>query len=130
MSIILQTVIVIVCVLMLAYVFYLIANERLLLKYSLLWLILAIVVLISALFPNIVFRISNIFGFVTASNFIIVVGIFCTLALSLSLSVIVSKQSIMIKNLVQRLAIDEHDMSQFCTERKSESTGEFSEKKK
>ena len=50
----------------------------------------------------------------TPSNFVFLVGIIILLAIALSLSVVVSKQVLSIKNLTQRIAILEkeaHDAS-------------------
>ena len=111
MSIALRVAVVASCFLLLLFVVRLVARERLLLKYSLLWLALGGVLLISALFPEGVFELSLLFGFENASNFIFFLGLFCLLLISLSLSVIVSKQTVMIKNLTQRIAINEHNGS-------------------
>ncbi|MDM8163009.1 DUF2304 domain-containing protein [Collinsella intestinalis] len=109
MSIVLQLSVAIFCVVLVAYVLRLVAQERLLLKYSLLWLVLAFALLLCAIFPDAIFALSRLFGFVTASNFVFFAGLFCLMAIALSLSVIVSKQTIKIKNLTQRLALIEYE---------------------
>lgn len=107
MSVALRVFVVVFCVLLLTYVCHLVSREKLLLKYSLLWLALGVALFIAALFPKGLFELSTLFGFENASNFIFFLGLFILLLISLSLSVIVSKQTIMIKNLTQRIAIDE-----------------------
>ncbi|OUN46640.1 hypothetical protein B5G20_06655 [Collinsella sp. An7] len=109
MSIVLQVIVIVFCVALTCYVFRLVAKEQLLLKYSLLWLVLAVALLVSAVFPDALFTLSNVLGFETPSNFIFFVGLFCLLAIALSLSVIASKQTIKIKNLTQRIALLEFD---------------------
>ncbi len=113
----LQIVVVVFCVLLLLFILRLVAKERLLLKYSLLWLVLGIVLLLMATFPEVLFDMSSALGFETPSNFIFFVGLFCLLSIALSLSVIASKQTLMIKTLTQRLALLEHD----CCEPRSAS---------
>ena len=102
---VLQIVALVLCVAFFAYVVHLVARERLLLKYSLLWMALTIAILLCALFPQPLYSISSLLGFETPSNFIFFIGLFFLLAISLSLSSIASKQAIMIKNLVQEQAL-------------------------
>ena len=97
---VLQIVAIILCVAFFAYVVHLVARERLLLKYSLLWMALTVVIVLCALFPQPLYSISSFLGFETPSNFM-----FFLLAISLSLSSIASKQALMIKNLVQEQAL-------------------------
>lgn len=110
MSIVLRCFVAGFCLLLFFVVIKLVSREQLLLKYSLLWLFLALTLFCSALFPDILFVLSTKLGFVTPVNFIFFIGLFCLLAISLSLTVIASKQAIKIKNLVQRLAILEHEL--------------------
>lgn len=85
-----------------------IAKGRLLLRYSLLWLFLALVALICAIFPQPLFDLAYLLGFNVASNFVLFLSIFFLLAICLSLSVIASKQQLKLKNLVQRIALLEN----------------------
>ncbi|HIR91272.1 MAG TPA: DUF2304 domain-containing protein [Candidatus Limicola stercorigallinarum] len=112
-----QAVSVVFCVLLLLFIVRLVARERLQLKYSLLWLMLGILLLAAALFPDTIFALSERLGFETPSNFIFFVGLFCLLAIALSLSVIVSKQALMIKNLTQRLALVDYELRELRSKR-------------
>lgn len=103
--IVLQVVASVLCVAFFVYVVHLVAQERLLLKYSLLWMALTAVILLCALFPLPLFEMSHVVGFESPSNFVFFIGLFFLLAITLSLSSIVSKQSILIKNLVQEQAL-------------------------
>ena len=70
--------------------------------------------LVCAIFPGVVYVLSDLTGIMTPSNFVFLVGIIILLAIALSLSVVVSKQVLSIKNLTQRIAILEkeaHDAS-------------------
>lgn len=105
----LQVFVVAVCLVFLVVVVKQVKTGRLLLRYSLLWFFLALVVMLAALFPNGVYVLSDLLGFGTPSNFILFVAVFFLLAVCLSLSMIVSKQSLKIKGLIQALAILENE---------------------
>lgn len=109
MSIVLRVFVVLFCVVLFLYVLRLVAREKLLLKYSLLWLALAIILLVFALFPGALFVLAYALGFEAPANFIFFIGLFCLMAITLSLTVIVSKQTLKIKNLTQRIALIEHN---------------------
>lgn len=89
----------------LANIIRLVSRKKLLLKYSLLWMLLALVMMICALFPEPIFVLSKVLGIELASNFIFIVAIVCLLAICLSLSIVVSKQTAYTKSLVQEIAI-------------------------
>lgn len=112
MPVALQIVVVFFCIVLLTFVVRLVAQDKLLLKYSLLWLLLVFLLIALSLFPNALFEASHFFGFEMASNFIFFAGLFCLLAIALSLSVIVSKQALKIKNLTQRLALIEYEQQE------------------
>lgn len=84
-----------------------VGRGKLLLKYSLLWLALALAAMVCAFFPQPLFSLAYFLGFKLASNFVLFVGIFFLLVICLSLSVIVSKQQMKIKELAQRMALFE-----------------------
>ena len=69
MDSVIQIFISVMCIALFVYVVYLVARERLLLKYSLLWLLLSIVILICALFPGPLYSLASGLGFVLTSNF-------------------------------------------------------------
>ena len=95
------------CLLLFIYVIHLVKHERLQLKYSLLWLAFGVTVLVLALIPGPLFALGRMLGFETTSNFIFFTGFIFMLLIALSLSAIVSKQAVAIKNLTQRIAIIE-----------------------
>lgn len=99
-----------VCLLMFIYVLSLVKKEKLMLRYSLLWLALAVVLILCAVFPGPVFEVAKLFGFLTASNFIFVLGFVFLLLIALSLSAVISKQTTSIKNLTQRIALLEKEL--------------------
>ena len=109
MPIVLRTTIIIACSLLLVYVVYLVRRERLQLKYSLLWLVMASILLLVSLFPEPLFGLAGFFGFAASSNFIFAAGFVFLLVICLALTSIVSKQTVSIKNLAQRIAILENE---------------------
>lgn len=106
----LQGFVLVACVLLFCLVLRLIAKDRLLLRYSLLWFALVVVSFVCAIFPDGVYSLARAFGFANPSNFIFFIGLFCLLAIVLSLSVIASNQSVKIKKLTQRIALIEHQI--------------------
>lgn len=100
-----QIVVIIAAIAFFAYVISLVAKNRMLLKYSLLWMLLTIFAAICAIFPAPIYHLSTLLGFETPSNFIFFMGLLLLMAICLSLSVIVSGQAIKIKNLVQEQAL-------------------------
>lgn len=87
------------------YVVRLILKDRMQLRYSLLWFLLVIVIVGTAIWPDPLFALSEMLGFRAPANFIFLVGMALILALLLSLSVVVSWQSHYIRTLVQELAL-------------------------
>lgn len=112
MPALLQIAIVVACLLLAIYVIRLVLKDKLQLRYSLLWLALVVVLLICGLFPQPLYWVSSLFGFATSSNFIFVVGFLFIILILLSLSSIVSKQAVAIKNLTQKIALLEKKIDQ------------------
>lgn len=108
MTVMLRLSVMIICVVLALYIFHLVSKGKLLLKYSLLWLSLALILLLCAAFPSGVVFLAHIFGFEMTANFIYFIGMFCLMVIALSLTVIVSKQAKRINALVQRLALLEY----------------------
>ena len=90
---------------LLLYVFNLVSKGKLLLKYSLLWIFLCCIALLCLLAPNLVYLISDWIGFITASNFVLVVAVVLLLVICLSLSIAISRLVVATKNLTQRIAL-------------------------
>ena len=107
MPIVLRVTIIAACAMLFIYVVYLVRRERLQLKYSLLWLVMALILLLVSLFPEPLFTLAGLFGFAASSNF--AAGFVFLLVICLSLTSIVSKQALSIKNLTQRIAILEDE---------------------
>ena len=106
----LRLVMLICCTVLMLLVLHLVRSEKLQLKYSLLWLFLSAAVMVCALFPMPIIGVAKALGFEAASNFIFFAGFLFLLVISLSLSAIASHQKDDIKNLVQRVALLEHEL--------------------
>ena len=90
----------------------LIKKEKLNLKYTLLWLFTAVVMLIVALFPQIAVWISNLLGVQAPVNTIFVIEGLFVLLIILSLTSIVSSQMNRIRRLTQTQALLESRVRQ------------------
>lgn len=106
----LRIIVVLMCLLFVVMVCKQVASKKMLLKYSLLWLALALLVIVIAVFPEPIFLLSKVMGFNLTSNFVFFVALFFLLAICLSLSVVVSKQAIKLKSAIQSLAILEKEI--------------------
>lgn len=100
------------CLAFMAYVLRLVSKGRLTLKYSLLWLVLSVAMLLICLFSKQVGDFTYLLGFKVFSNFVLVAGLCFLLIITLALSSIVSKQASAIKTLTQRLALAEKQIEE------------------
>lgn len=82
-----------------------IRKNKLNLKYSLVWLGTLFAMLIAVLIPNFLEKTADLLGFEVMSNMIFLVAIIVLMLISLSLTMIVSKQSSMIRLLIQEISI-------------------------
>ena len=98
------------CLVLLCFVLRLVLKDSLQLKYSLLWIVLALVLLVCGLFPQPLYFISSLFGFQTPANFVFVLGFLFLICIVLSMACLSSKQSSAIANLTQRIALLEKEL--------------------
>lgn len=78
---------------------------RLPIKYSLVWFLSTVVMLLVAIFPEFLIMVANLLGFKTMSNMVIGVMIIILLFISMVLTIIVSGQKEKIKLLVQEVSL-------------------------
>ena len=105
MSVTLRALLVVLSLVFFAAVVRLVARGRLQLKYSLLWMLLSIVMLLCALFPGLVARIAYLVGIQTPSNLVFLAGLGLLMVICMSLTIIVSWQTNDIRLLVQSVAL-------------------------
>lgn len=96
---------VILSVIFFLYIVRLVSNKKLLLSYSLLWLLLSVLIAICAFFPDPLYYIAHLLGIELPSNFVFIVAILCLLAIALSLSIVASRQTAYSKTLIQEVAL-------------------------
>lgn len=105
MSIELRVITIILSLCFLLFVGIMIRRRRILLKYSLLWMLLGVLGVLAAVFPGWIFALSSLFGFEKASNFLFAACIVFLMVLSLRLCAVNSRQHLRIKELVQTTSL-------------------------
>lgn len=86
-------------------VLWLLKNKRLALKYTLLWLVTGVAMLILAIFPEILMDIAKLLGIQTVMNTLYVLALAFILMLIMMLTSIVSAQTDRIRRLAQSQAL-------------------------
>lgn len=84
----------------------LIRSNKIIVRYAFVWFFVGFLMLIAAVFPQILVWISKLLGFQSMMNMIFVFGILLLLVVCVSLTVIVSSQSKKIRLLIQELSIE------------------------
>ncbi|MGN8820904.1 DUF2304 domain-containing protein [Atopobiaceae bacterium HCP3S3_A4] len=102
-------------------VFRLVSAGKLQLKYSLLWMLLSLILIICAIFPGIVSAFSGLLGFQAPSNFVFLVSVVGLLGICLSLTVIVSWQARDIRQLIQRVTLMQQDLDKLMKDSDADS---------
>lgn len=95
---------VVACILVVV-VMQILHKEMIPVKYSLLWWIAIIILMVLALWPNFFLLFVNLMSFQTTSNMVIGVFIVILLFITMSLTVIVSSQKNKINLLIQEVSI-------------------------
>lgn len=113
MSIILRVVLIVFALVFLFEILKLVSRGRLQLKYSLLWMVLSLVLLLCAIFPDLVGFFSGFLGIAAPSNLVFLIAIVALVGICLSLTAIVSWQSRDIRLLIQRVALLEKRLDDF-----------------
>lgn len=83
----------------------LVSKNKVPVRYSLLWIVSAILIFIVGTFPEFVGMFTSMIGFQTTSNLVIGIILTVLLVLTLILTVIVSKQKKQIKLLIQEISM-------------------------
>ena len=105
MSLPLRIFLVFLSVAFLLYVLVMVRRDRFLLKYSIVWVVLGVLGVIAAIFPDAVAWLSSALGFETPVNFLFLISILFLMAASLVFVAALSKQSLLVKKLMQELSI-------------------------
>jgi len=99
-------------------VFQLLKRKNLNLKYTLLWLFSGVIMLMLAVFPQILNWLAALAGVYTPTNALFAFMFFCVIIILMSLTAIVSKLNEKCKKLVQSLALMEKRVRDLEEERK------------
>ncbi len=105
MNIRIQLIIVAVALLAILYIICKIRNKEIELRYSLLWLLLGVGIILFACFPEITKWLAHIMGISQPINMLFFAGFCFMLPIIFSLSVAVSKLSNKVKRLTQEIAL-------------------------
>ncbi|MEY8359760.1 DUF2304 domain-containing protein [Anaerotruncus colihominis] len=89
----------------LAIIWHFLRKQRLNLKYTLLWLLTAAIMLFSVVFPDIVGKLAHLIGIKTSINFVVTAGGCFVLLILLSLTVVASHLTSRVYRLAQMHAI-------------------------
>lgn len=109
LSTMLRVELVVLAVLALAVVIYAVNRRALQLKYSLLWMAIALALVVTACFPGTVVALTAWAGIEIPSNLIFLLAIVGLLGLCFSLSIIVSRQEAKLKRIIQLLSLDQRE---------------------
>lgn len=105
MEITLRIVLLVVSVFFLAFVLFRVRRGKYLLKYSLVWILLSILGVISSVWPGWIYHLAGVCGFTSPSNFVYFVLIALLLISNLVMCGVLSRQETMIKSIVQTVSI-------------------------
>ena len=110
----------------LIYTVYQVKRNKLLLRYSLTWILLSVLLLIVAIFPQPIFALASLAGFDLGSNFIFSAAIFFLLLLCLGQTRAISQLVIKQTQTTQKLALLEKrfDAMRTCDESYTQSPDE------
>ena len=95
----------ILCFIIIVSIFIVILKKKMSLKYSLLWLIFALMFLLSLIFHGLIEKFAKFLGFEAASNMVFLIGFLLLMSITFALTSIISIQKEKIVILTQELAI-------------------------
>lgn len=84
-------------------------KKKMCIRYSLVWIFIAFLIITIAIFPGIVFWFCEILGIETPSNLVYLFGILALLMITFMQTGILSKQSEKIKHLTQMVSIERYE---------------------
>ena len=99
-------------------ILYFLMKHKLDLRYTLIWFVFAVFLLILAVFPDIAGVLAKLVGIATPINMIYLLAFVFALLIILSLTMIVSQQTVRIKRLAQKMALMENRLTELETSAK------------
>lgn len=115
MSIVLRAGLIIVSLLTLVFITRKVRKSQIRLEDSLFWVIVAVVLLVISIFPEIIFGLSRFAEVESPANLVFLCFIFILLILGFNLSVRTSQTDTKLKELTQQLAIEKYE--RYCNDR-------------
>lgn len=112
MSMLLRGVLVVASVLTTLLIMRKIRKEKMMIEDSLFWIGFSFMLIIFSIFPQIVFKMSDLVGTQSASNFIFLFIIFVLIVRMFQMSMKISQLESKFKDLVARIAIEENIRSE------------------
>lgn len=100
-------------------IFVLLKKKRFELRYSLLWLLAGLVMLLLVIFPNLLMKATALLGIEVASNGLFAACIFFIVVILISLTTVISGFANKIKGLTQQIALLEERIRKLEDERES-----------
>lgn len=101
----LQVILIVGAIVCALFLFNLIKKYRLELKYTMLWLILMLIILMISIFPNLIGFLAHAMGIELPVNALFLLVSFCSYAILFSMTINASKSSTKIKELSQELGL-------------------------
>lgn len=105
MSTRLQVLLLIAVIIYFLIILYLMQKGKIQTQYALVWLLSAVVLLVVAVFPQIIYCLSDLVGIELSTNFIFFIAAIFAILILLSLTVIVSKFTERLKRITQTQAL-------------------------
>lgn len=102
-----QVIALMICLIYFAGIFNFLKKKYFKLRYALIWLAIGLAMLIMAVFPHLLSRFAELLGIYSAENALFTVLFICVVAILITLTIIVSRQSEKVKSLTQKLALVE-----------------------
>lgn len=98
---------------LLSIIFELVRRRKLKEKYAILWIITGVIILIMAIFQNLLIWFTHLFGIITPINALFFFGIFFIIIINLHFSLVISNLSEQIRKVAQRLVLLEGEIKIF-----------------
>ena len=105
MSINLKLFLIVLLILQLTLIINRVKRKKVTMKYASFWIVLIIIMSLVVIFPNIIFKLSNMAGFEEASNMIFLLGFFFLFYISFIITTSISMQNEKIKTLIQEISM-------------------------
>ena len=108
MSIALRVLLIIVSVMNTLNILRRIRKSKLQIDYSIFWLVFSMILIVIAVFPQIVIKLAQIIGFQSPANIVFLLVIFALMFKSFQSTLEISQLQYKIEELTQKIALEEH----------------------